>query len=135
MVFKKWNIVYPSKKVYNDLQIIEKNIKPLYKPTPNFCSYYFISIPSLRFSFIDTLDKIEKSVNNFKKAKIEDIDCSFHEEFPLIASFIYEAYYYEEKAKNINDKKFVNIALKLNDKIDCYKSMEIFSKVLIISNK
>ena len=32
-------------------------------------------------------------------------------------------------------KKFVNIALKLNDKIDSYKSMDIFSKVLIITNK
>ena len=135
MVFKKWNIVYPSKKVYSDLKIIEKTIKPLYKPTPNSCSYYFISLPSLRFSFIDTLDKIEKSVNNFKKAKIEDIDSSFHEEFPLIASFLYEAYYYEERVKNPSDKKFVNIALKLNDKIDCYKSMDIFSKVLIITNK
>ena len=135
MVFKKWNIVYPSKKVYNDLKNIEKNVKPLYKPTPTICSYSFISLPSLRFSFIETLDKIEKSVNNFKKAKIEDIDCSFHEEFPAIASFIYEAYYYEEKVKNLNDKKFVNIALKLNDKIDCYKSMDIFSKVLIINNK
>ena len=133
MVFKKWNIVYPSKKVYNDLKNIEKNIKPLYKPTPTICSYSFIILPSLRFSFIETLDKIEKSVNNFKKAKIEDIDCSFHEEFP--ASFIFEAYYFEEKVKNLNDKKFVNIALKLNDKIDCYKSMDIFSKVLIINNK
>ena len=28
MVFKKWNIIYPSKKVYNDLKIIEKSIKP-----------------------------------------------------------------------------------------------------------
>ena len=112
MVFKKFNIVYPSKKVYNDLKNIEKNIKPLYKPTPKISSYYFIRLPSLRFSFIDTLNNIEKSVNNFKKAKIEDIDCSFHEEFPAIASFIYEAYYYEEKVKNVNDKKFVNIALK-----------------------
>ena len=135
MVFKKWNIVYPSKKVYNDLKNIEQNIKPLYKPTPTICSYSFISLPPLRFSFIETLDKIEKSVNNFKKAKIEDIDCSFHEEFPAIASFIFEAYYFEEKVKNLNDKKFVNIALKLNDKIDCYKSMDIFSKVLIINNK
>ena len=132
MVFKKFNIVYPSKKVYNELKTIENNIKPLYKPTPTSRSYSFISLPSLRFSFVDTLDKIEKSVNNFKKTKIEDKDCSFHEEFPAIASFIYEAYYYEEKVKNVNDKKFVNIALKLNDKIDCYKSMDIFSKVLIL---
>ena len=27
MVFKKWNIVYLSKKVYNDLKNIEKNIE------------------------------------------------------------------------------------------------------------
>ena len=128
MVFKKWNIVYPSKNVYNDLKNIEKNIKPLYKPTPSSCSYSFVSLPSLRFSFIDTLDKIKKK-NNFKKAKIEDIDYSFHYEFPAISSFIYEAYYYEETVKNLNDKKFVNIAQKLNDKIDCYKSMDIFSKV------
>ena len=99
MVFKKYNIVYPSKKVYNDLKIIEKNIKPLYKPTPTICSYSFISLPSLRFSFIDTLDKIEKSVNNFKKAKIEDIDCSFHEEFPAIASLFLKLITLKKKLK------------------------------------
>ena len=114
---------------------MKKILSLFYKPTPTSCSYSFISLPSLRFSFIDTLDKIEKSKNNFKKAKIEDIDCSFHDEFPAISSFTYEAYYYEEKVKNLNDKQFVNIALKLNDKIDCYKSMDIFSKVLIIINK
>ena len=113
MVFKKWNIIYPSKKVYNDFKIIEKNIKPLYKTTPNFSSYYFISLPSLRFSLIDTLNKIEESVNNFKKAKIEVIDCSFHEEFPAIASFIYEAYYYEEKVKNLNDRKICKYCTKI----------------------
>ena len=43
MVFKKWNIVYPSKNVYNDLKSIEKNIKPLYKPTPSNCSYSLMS--------------------------------------------------------------------------------------------
>ena len=78
------------------------------------------------------LKKIEESVNNFKKAKIEDIDGSFHEEFPAISSFIYEAYYFEDTVKDSCSKKFINIALKLNDKIDCYKSMDIFSKVIIL---
>ena len=70
MVFKKWNIVYPSKNVYNDLKNIEKNIKPLYKPTPSSCSYSFVSLPSLRFSFIDTLDKIKKKKTS-KKLKLK----------------------------------------------------------------
>ena len=36
MVFKKWNIIYPSKKVYNELKTIENNIKPFYNKLPNF---------------------------------------------------------------------------------------------------
>ena len=34
MVFKKWNIIYPSKKIFNELKTIEKNIKPFYNPSP-----------------------------------------------------------------------------------------------------
>ena len=41
----------------------------------------------------------------------------------------------KKRLKILMIKKFVNIALKLNDKIDCCKSMDIFSKVLIINNK
>ena len=114
------------KKIFNELKTIEKNIKPFYNPTPTIFSYHYVP------SFYRDINKIEESVNKFKKIKIENIDCSFHEEFPAIASFIYEAYYYEEKVKNVNYKKFINIALKLNDKIDCYKSMDIFSKVLAV---
>ena len=54
MVFKKWNIIYPSKKVYNDLKIIE----------PNISSYYYT--PSF-YRDINTLNKIKESVNKFKK--------------------------------------------------------------------
>ena len=129
MVFKKWNIVYPSKKVFNELKTIEKNIKPLYINLPKISSYYYT--PS-SYRDTDTLIKIEKSVNNLKKAKIEDIDCSFHEEFPAISSFIYEAYYYEDSVKNSSDKKFIDIANNLFNKIDCYKSIDIFSKVVIL---
>ena len=84
-MFKKWNIVYPSKKkVSKDLKIIEKNIKPFYNKLPN------------------------------------------------ISSFIYEAYYNEDSVRNSSDNKFIDIANNLFNKIDCYKSMEIFSKVLIL---
>ena len=129
MVFKKNNIVYNSKKVYNDLKNIEKNIKPFYNKLPNISSYYYT--PSF-YRDTDTLIKIEKSVNKFKKTKLIDEDCSFHEEFPAISSFIYEAYYYEDSVRNSSDKKFIDIANNLFNKIDCYKSMEIFSKVLIL---
>ena len=129
MVFKKWSIIYPSKKVYNELKTIENNIKPFYKSLPNNFSYHYT--PSF-YRDTTTLNKIRESVNKFKKAKLIDEDCSFHEEFPAISSFLYEAYYFEESVKKSSDKKFVNIALKLNDKIDRYKSMDIFSKVLIL---
>ena len=129
MVFKKWNIIYPSKKIFNELKTIEKNIKPFYNPTPTFFSYQYI--PSF-YRDINTLNKIEESVNKFKKTKIIDEDCSFHEEFPAISSFLYEAYYFEEVVKDFNSKKFINIALKLSNKLDFYKSMDIFSKVLIL---
>ena len=128
MVFKKNNIVYNSKKVYNDLKNIEKNIKPFYNKLPNISYYY---TPSF-YRDTDTRIKIEKSVNKFKKTKLIDEDCSFHEEFPAISSFIYEAYYYEDSVRNSSDKKFIDIANNLFNKIDCYKSMEIFSKVLIL---
>ena len=121
-MFKKWNIIYPSKKVYNDLKIIENNIKPFYNKLPNIFSYYYT--PSF-YRDTDTLNKIEKSVNKFKKTKLIDEDCSFHEEFPAISSFIYEAYYYEDSVRNSSDKKFIDIANNLFNKIDCHKSMEI----------
>ena len=41
MVFKKWNIVYTSKKVYNDLKNIENNIKPFCNKLPNISSSYY----------------------------------------------------------------------------------------------
>ena len=129
MMFKKWNIIYPSKKVYNDLKIIEKNIMPFYNKLPNSFHYHYI--PSF-YRDTDTLIKIEKSVNKLKKTKLIDEDCSFHEEFPAISSFIYEAYYYEDSVRNSSDKKFINIANNLFNKIDCYKSMDIFRKVLIL---
>ena len=128
-MFKKWNIVYPSKKVYNELKTIEKNIKPFYIKLPNISSYHYT--PSF-YRDINTLNKIEESVNKFKKTKLIDEDCSFHEEFPAISSFIYEAYYYEDSVRNSSDKKFIDIANNLFNKIDCYKSINIFSKVVIL---
>ena len=129
MVFKKWNIIYPSKKIFNELKNIEKNIKPFYNKIPNNFSHNYI--PSF-YRNINTLNKIEESVNKLQKAKIIDEDCSFHEEFPINSSFLYEAYYFEEVAKDSNSKKFINIANKLFNKLDFYKSMDIFSKVIIL---
>ena len=129
MVFKKWNIIYPSKKVFNELKNIENNIKPFYNNLPKISSYHYT--PSF-YRDINTLNKIEESVNKFKKTKIIDQDCSFHEEFPAISSFLYEAYYFEEVVKYSNSKKFLNIANNLFNKIDCDKSMDIFSKVVIL---
>ena len=97
----------------------------------NYQIFLLIITPPL-FIDSDTLIKIEKSVNKFKNTKLIDEDCSFHEEFPAISSFIYEAYYYEDSVRNPSDKKFIDIANNLFKKIDCYKSMEIFSKVLIL---
>ena len=128
-MFKKWNIVYPSKKVYNELKAIEKNIKPFYIKLPNISSYHYT--PSF-YRDINTLNKIEESVNKFKKTKLIYSECFFHEEFPAISSFIYEAYYYEDSVRNSSDKKFIDIANNLFNKIDCYKSMDIFSKVVIL---
>ena len=128
-MFKKWNIVYPSKKVYNELKTIEKNIKPFYIKLPNISSYHYT--PSF-YRDINTLNKIEESVNKFKKTKLIDSECFFHEEFPAISSFIYEAYYYEDSVRNSSDKKFIDIANNLFNKIDCYKSINIFSKVVIL---
>ena len=111
------------KKVFNELKNIENNIKPFYNNLPKISSYHYT--PSFNRD-IDTLNKIEESVNKFKKTKI------LGEEFPAISSFLYEAYYFEEVVKDSNSKKFINIANNLFNKIDCYKSMDIFSKVLIL---
>ena len=129
MVFKKWNIIYPSKKIFNELKTIEKVIKPFYNKIPNIFSHQYI--PSFDRD-THTLNKIEESVNKLQKTKIIDEDCSFHEEYPAISSFLYEAYCFEEEAKDKDIKKFVNIALKLSNKLDFYKPMDIFSKVLIL---
>ena len=129
MVFKKWNIIYPSKKIFNELKTIEKNIKPFYNKIPNNFSHHYI--PSF-YTNINTLNKIEESVNKLQKVKIIDEDCSFHEEFPIISSFLYESYHFEEVSKDSNSKKFINIANKLFNKLDFYKSIDIFSKVVIL---
>ena len=62
MLFKKWNIVYPSKKVYNDFKNIEKNIEPFYNKLPTSFSHHYI--PSF-YRDTTTLKKIEESVNKF----------------------------------------------------------------------
>ena len=41
MIFRKWNIVYPSKKAYNDFKNIEDNIKPFYNKLPNCFNYKY----------------------------------------------------------------------------------------------
>ena len=129
MAFKNWSIIYPSKKVYNELKTIENNIKPFYKSLPKIFSHNYTRS---FFRTIERLNKIEESVNKFKKTKIIDEDGTFHENFPAISSFLYEAYYFEESVKKSSDKKFINIAQKLYNKLDFYKSIDIFSTLLIL---
>ena len=62
MAFKKWSIIFPSKKVFNELKTIENNIKPFYKSLPNLFSHNYT--PAF-FRTIERLDKIEESVNKF----------------------------------------------------------------------
>ena len=104
MTFTKNNIIFPSKKTYENIQKIDNNLKSLYMLTPVCSSYTFINYSPARNSitkFNHALDIVEKSINKIrKKVKIKEIDdSSFNETFLRISAFFYEAYHNKEIAK------------------------------------
>ena len=118
--FKASNMIFPSEKIYKNIKDINNILKSLYMPAPVRSPYILINCSSARYSitkFNHALDKVEESINKIKqKVKIKEIaDSSFNETFLGIAAFLYEAYEIEEEAKEPLEKRFVNLAIKLQD--------------------
>lgn len=118
--FRAGNMIFPSEKIYKYIKDIDNNLKSLYIPAPTFSPYTLINCSSARDTitkFNHALDKVEESINKIKKkVKIKEIvDSAFNEKFIGIAAFFYEAYDIEEEAKEPLEKRFVNLALKLQD--------------------
>ena len=119
--FSASNIIFPSKKIFNNIKDIDKNILSLYTPTPPCFKQKLINFSSERDSitkFNNALDKVEESINKIKqKVKIKEIDYpAFSERFPGIAAFFCEAYKLKEEDKLIPlEKRFINLAIKMQD--------------------
>ena len=120
MTFTKSDIIFPSEKIYKNIKDVDDNLRSLYMPAPVCSPYILINCSSARNSstkFNLALDKVEESINKIKqKVKITEIgDYSFNKTFLGITAFLYEAYRLQEKAKEPLEKKFVDIAIKLED--------------------
>ena len=120
MTFTKSDIIFPSEKIYKNIKDVDNNLRSLYMPAPVCSPYILINCSSERNSltkFHLALDKVEKSINKIKqKVKIKEIeDSAFNTTFLGIAAFLYEAYNIEEKAREPLKKRFVDIAIKLED--------------------
>ena len=70
MTFTKNNIIFPSKKIYENIKDIDNNLKSLYIRAPVWCSYTFIPRSPARSSltkFNRALDIVDESINEIKK--------------------------------------------------------------------
>ena len=137
MIFTKNNIIFPSKKLYENIKEIDKNLRSLYMHAPTCSSYTFINRYLARTSlnkFNHTLDKIKKSINKFfKKVEIKDLDNYFNETFPGITAFLYEGYCNEETANEPLAKRFIKLAINLENLVVWDKNINPHNKILIFA--
>ena len=98
MTFTENDLIFPSKKNYENIENINNTILSLlYTQAPYF-------------------DEVENSINTIKKVKIIETEPgSFISEFPAISQFCIEASVLENMNKTPIQKRFYNLAIKLWD--------------------
>ena len=120
MTFTESDIIFPSKKIYENIKNIDNTILSLlYTKAPYFEECILISCSEMRNSinkFNKALDQVENSINTIRKVKItETKPYSFMEEFPAISQFYIEGSVLGNMTKNPIQKRFYNLAIKLWD--------------------
>ena len=120
MTFTESDIIFPSKKIYENIKKINNTILSLlYTKAPYFEECISISCSEMRNSinkFNKALDKVENSINTIKKVKISETEpYSFISEFPAISQFYIEANVLENMTKTPIQKRFYDLAIRLWD--------------------
>ena len=120
MTFTENDIIFPSKKIYENIKNINNTILSLlYTKAPYFKECFLVSCSEMRNSinkFNKALDQVENSISKIKKVKIsETVPFSFINEFPAISQFYIEASVLENMTKTPIQKRFYDIAIKLWD--------------------
>ena len=121
MTFTESDIIFPSKKIYENIKKIDNTILSLlYTQAPYFEECILISCSEMRNStnkFNKALNEVENSINTIKKVKITETEpYSFIKEFPAISQFYIEPSVLENMTNTPIQKRFYDIAIKLWDK-------------------
>ena len=121
MPFTENDLIFPSKKIYENIKNIDNTILSLlYTKAPYVEECILVSCSEIRNStnkFNKALDEIENSINTIGKVKITETELySFISEFPAISEFYIEASVLENMTKTPIQKRFYDIAIKLWDK-------------------
>ena len=121
MPFTENDLIFPSKKIYENIKNIDNTILSLlYTKAPYFEECILVSCSEIWNStnkFNKALDEIENSINTNEKVKITETEpYSFISEFPAISEFYIEASVLENMTKTPIQKRFYDIAIKLWDK-------------------
>ena len=94
MVFTEDDLIFPSKKIYENIKMINDTISPLYTQVPCLEECNLVNCSEVRNSnkkFNSTLDEIEYIIKTSKKVKITQTEPnSFINIFPAIFEFFKE---------------------------------------------
>ena len=120
MTFTENDLIFPSKKIYENVKKIDNTILSLlYTQAPYFKECILVSCSEMRNSinkFNKALDQVENSINTIKKVKISETEpYSFISEFPAISQFYIEASVLENMTKTPVRKRFYDLAIRLWD--------------------
>ena len=120
MTFTENDLIFPSKKIYENIKNIDNTILSLlYTQAPYFEDCLLACCSEMRNSinnFNKALDQVENSISKIKKVKIsETVPFSFINEFPAISQFYIEASVLENMTKTPVQKRFYNLAIRLWD--------------------
>ena len=121
MSFTENDLIFPSKKFYENIKNIDNTILSLlYTKAPYFEECLVVSCSEMRNSinnFNKALDQVENSISKIKKVKIsKTVSYSFINEFPAISQFYIEGSVLENMNKTPIQKRFYNLAISLWDK-------------------
>ena len=115
MTFTEDDLIFPSKKICENIKNINDTISILYKQSPG------LNIRNTKNKFNKVLDEIENSINTIKKVKIKQIESfSFISKFPAIYQFILEGNVLENIEINPLQKRFLDLAKELSILLDIY---------------
>ena len=127
MTFTEDDLIFPSKKIYENIKKINNTISLLYTQAPGFEECKLVNCSEMRNSknkFNKALDEIENSINTIKKVKIKQIEpYSFINKFPAIFEFFLEASALGIINKTPIQERFYNLSKRLVKLLDIYPKL------------